>query len=155
MDIQKIPPIHQKRIVTFMNYFIVDTVSFLNKFINSTEDSLWKIEKRMRKLETSLKLLEMKLNCIPDLQEPKNDLKTSAPEESSSTLATSSTNQTETPEVIIDSTEQHAEAAENTKEEVPAELQKYYKMYQVGVPLNAVKNKMKLEGFDPDLLKLP
>lgn len=57
----QIPPIHQKRIVTFVNYFIIDTVSFLNNFINASENTLWKLEKRMRKLDTTLKLLESKV----------------------------------------------------------------------------------------------
>lgn len=35
---------------------------------------------------------------------------------------------------------------------VPEEVQKYFKMVQVGVPVQAVKLKMERDGFDPTLL---
>lgn len=38
--------------------------------------------------------------------------------------------------------------------EVPEEVQKYIKMVKVGVPVEAVKLKMKNDNIDPALLKL-
>lgn len=38
--------------------------------------------------------------------------------------------------------------------EVPEEVQKYVKMVKVGVPVEAVKLKMKNDNVDPALLKL-
>lgn len=38
--------------------------------------------------------------------------------------------------------------------EVPEEVQKYVKMVKVGVPVEAVKLKMKNDNIDPALLKL-
>ncbi len=38
--------------------------------------------------------------------------------------------------------------------EVPEELQKYQKMVKVGVPVEAVKLKMRNVGLDPSLLRL-
>lgn len=41
-----------------------------------------------------------------------------------------------------------------TAEETHPELVRFYKMVQFGVPVPAVKVKMQLEGFDPNLLTL-
>lgn len=118
------------------------------------------------------------MNCIPDLQEPVKDDRTLVPKESSSKESS-----TTVPSPVVSvipqkfdsrflehenynhrsfqdkieeiNTENIDQSEETKKEEIPTELLKYYKMCQVGVPLNAVKSKMKLEGFDPNLLKLP
>ncbi|KAK7591150.1 hypothetical protein V9T40_002763 [Parthenolecanium corni] len=155
MDLQKIPPIQQKRIVTFVNNFIIDTVSFLNKFINASENTLWKLEKRMRKLDTTLKLLEAKLNFIPDAEtiSPPNGASTSSNEKCIEPVSESKEMIDEKENQEVDSVNEENENKDPVNE-VPEEVQKYIKMVKVGVPVEAVKLKMKNDNIDPALLKL-
>lgn len=53
----------------------------------------------------------------------------------------------------VDSVNEENENKEPVNE-VPEEVQKYIKMVKVGVPVEAVKLKMKNDNIDPALLKL-
>uniref|UniRef100_A0A1B6KWC5 WASH complex subunit 3 n=1 Tax=Graphocephala atropunctata TaxID=36148 RepID=A0A1B6KWC5_9HEMI len=155
VDLTQVPPIHQKRLLTFVNHFIITTVSFLNKFAQTCESKLLLCDQKMQKLEAELCILEAKLNSIPGLEAVK------APQSAAAVvLATSET--TESP-TTVDSTPGMSEdqgvenqSAESESGTPPAakdpELARFFKMVQFGVPVPAVKLKMKQEGFDPDLL---
>lgn len=60
-DFSKVGAIHQKRTLAFINHFITNTVSFLNKFSRSCELRLQKFDARVQKLEASLSILEAKV----------------------------------------------------------------------------------------------
>lgn len=60
----QIPPIQQKRIITFVNHFVTSTVSFLNNFCNSCEDRFMQFEYKMQKIEASLLILETQVNWM-------------------------------------------------------------------------------------------
>ncbi|XP_051547342.1 WASH complex subunit 3-like isoform X2 [Myxocyprinus asiaticus] len=60
IDLTKVPAIQQRRIVAFLNQFIVHTVRFLNRFSTVCEEKLASISLRIQQIETTLSILEAK-----------------------------------------------------------------------------------------------
>ncbi|KAK7866976.1 hypothetical protein R5R35_006811 [Gryllus longicercus] len=136
VDYTQVGAIHQKRTLAFINHFISNTVSFLNKFARSCEQRLEKFDARIKKIDASLSVLETKLSSISALE--------SAP-------AKCETKSAELSEPVPDV--QH-EAPPETKVQDPS-LVRFFRMVQVGVPIDAVRMKMKAEGLDPSFLDGP
>lgn len=57
----EVPPIDQKRMVAFINEFIISTVSFLNEFMTNIETKFVEFELKMQKIEASLMIVEAKV----------------------------------------------------------------------------------------------
>lgn len=57
----EVPPIEQKRMVAFINDFIVSTVSFLNQFMAQCDTKFLEFEQKMQKIEASLVIVEAKV----------------------------------------------------------------------------------------------
>ncbi|XP_052893910.1 WASH complex subunit 3 [Anopheles moucheti] len=143
----ELPPTNQKRMVAFINHFIVSTVTFLNKFASDCETRFVNYEQKIQNLEASLMIVEAKLASIDVLKQP--DDNTAAIESNSKRSD------------IIPSTAVAAEATETkpvedkesqpnvTAPERDPKYDPYFKMLHVGVPLGAVKNKISSEGLDP------
>lgn len=144
LDLTEAPPINQKRLVTFFNHFVITMVDFLNSFSQSCSYRLFKFEQKINKIEAELCLLESKLNSIPELADVRNEAPVSNNKESDVNSASSLPSQNSPSE------------SEETKmgEENDPLVAKFRKMVHVGVPLEAVKAKMRLEGVDPALLKI-
>lgn len=62
----KVPPIDQKRIVAFINHFVINTVEFLNKFAVNCETKFIDFESKLHKVEASLAILEAKVRELID-----------------------------------------------------------------------------------------
>ncbi|KAJ8392344.1 hypothetical protein AAFF_G00077080 [Aldrovandia affinis] len=169
IDLTKVPAIQQKRIVAFLNQFIVHTVRFLNRFSTVCEEKLASVSLRIQQIETTLSILEAKLSSIPGLDEVRIEAVDQRPVVDSSCPATISS-QSETPAVAsppedVCSVPRSQEAAEQQRTEVVTEnaltvskdprYARYLRMVQVGVPVMAIKNKMVQEGLDPNLLDTP
>lgn len=159
-DLTQILPIQQKRTIALVNGFIMQTVSFLNKFAQSCESQFMELEYRMEKVEASLLILESQLSSIDGL----ND-------EGEITINKSDNNVTQTHEVNKTSSSDNDIQEENnltenltlpsidtkheeTKIKIDVSYQKFFKMVQVGVPVQAVKLKMQNEGLDPNILDM-
>lgn len=171
VDLTKVPAIQQRRVVAYLNQFVVHTVRFLNRFSTVCEEKLSNISLRIQQIETTLCILEAKLSSIPGLedvtidgpsqQQPsQSNGPTSAPQgqtdgPSAVTLPPPQAVQT-TPEPTIPETIEESGGAENvmTVAKDPR-YARYLKMVQVGVPVMAIRNKMVLEGLDPNLLDTP
>ncbi|MBN3303687.1 WASC3 protein, partial [Amia calva] len=98
IDLTKVPAIQQKRIVAFLNQFIVHTVRFLNRFSTVCEEKLASISLRIQQIETTLNILEAKLSSIPGLEDVK--VEGSSQRQSSESNGTVSVpNQSEVPAV--------------------------------------------------------
>lgn len=138
-DYEKISPILQKRIVVFINHFVSNTVSFLNTFTQSCESQLMEFEYKIQKIEASLLILESQLSSIPGL----NDSQVSTIHNESSTL------ELPVEKLSADNKSQNLTAIDNPH------FAKFFKMLQFGVPIQAVKNKMEIEGLDPNILDNP
>ncbi|KAM8908407.1 WASH complex subunit 3 isoform 2-T2 [Spinachia spinachia] len=166
VDLTKVPAIQQRRVVAYLNQFVVHTVRFLNRFSTVCEEKLANISLRIQQIETTLCILEAKLSSIPGLEDvtiegiaQRQPLQPNGP-----TVAIPS--QTNGPPAgTMPPPETVAEAAATPNAGAPAEnvmtvakdsrYARYLKMVHVGVPVMAIKNKMVLEGLDPNLLDTP
>ncbi|KAA8580300.1 hypothetical protein FQN60_005835 [Etheostoma spectabile] len=145
VDLTKVPAIQQRRVVAYLNQFVVHTVRFLNRFSTVCEEKLANISLRIQQIETTLCILEAKRDSVSgNLLRPMDPLlpvRTKQPTQAAPEPAT-------TPK---------AEAAAEDVMTVAKDPRyaRYLKMVQVGVPVMAIKNKMVLEGLDPNLLDTP
>ncbi|TMS02907.1 WASH complex subunit 3 [Larimichthys crocea] len=69
VDLTKVPAIQQRRVVAYLNQFVVHTVRFLNRFSTVCEEKLANISLRIQQIETTLCILEAKLSSIPGLED--------------------------------------------------------------------------------------
>lgn len=170
VDLTKVPAIQQRRTVAYLNQFIVHTVRFLNRFSTVCEEKLASISLRVQQIETTLCILEAKLSSIPGLEDVTVNEVSSQPNKQTNGP---SVNQMPTENAREESTprtenvpNQPEPSNTNKAEEMTPEMNvltvakdpkyaRYLKMVQVGVPVMAIKNKMVLEGLDPNLLDTP
>ncbi|XP_050464548.1 WASH complex subunit 3 isoform X1 [Cataglyphis hispanica] len=153
IDYTKVPPINQKRTVSFINHFITHTVTFLNKFALCCEERLFEFENKLQKLEASLEILESRLSSIPGLEQEHHKESDSFNENDKSKLEEVEVHKVDEP----DNSEVKPKA-EETKVQSAAKdprYEKYFKMLHVGVPKEGVKLKMKQEGLDTSILDIP
>ncbi|XP_029521722.1 WASH complex subunit 3 [Oncorhynchus nerka] len=164
IDLTKVPAIQQRRVVAYLNQFIVHTVRFLNRFSTVCEEKLACISLRIQQIETTLSILEAKLSSIPGLEDVRVEGvgQWPATEVNGPVLVPS---QPETP-IAVAVPLQPPEASPNIPDPRAAgdsrmtvakdpRYARYLKMVQVGVPVMAIKNKMVQEGLDPNLLDTP
>ncbi|CAL8242085.1 unnamed protein product [Merluccius merluccius] len=170
VDLTKVPAIQQRRVVAYLNQFIVHTVRFLNRFSTVCEEKLSKISLRIQRIETTLSILEAKLSSIPGLDDVTIDSISQRPTAAAETNGLTA-NQNEQPDGAAAVTSlppaqvSVPSAAPEPKVDQVADnvvtvardprYARYLKMVQVGVPAMAIKNKMVLEGLDPNLLDTP
>ncbi|KAL5279895.1 CCDC53 family protein [Megaselia abdita] len=164
IDKKQIPPIQKKRILAFVNHFLIQTTTFLNKFSNECEAKFLEVERKIQTVEAALVIVEAKLNSIPGIVcTPKATV-------TPTTTTTAVENSPDKNKDTIDNNEKKIET-EVQKEEVVTEkveeevkgvkacedfrYKKYFKMVQFGVPPSGVKQKMSAEGFDPEILDKP
>nr|XP_023825281.1 WASH complex subunit 3 [Salvelinus alpinus] len=169
IDLTKVPAIQQRRVVAYLNQFIVHTVRFLNRFSTVCEEKLASISLRIQQIETTLSILEAKLSSIPGLEDVRVEGVGQRPAtEVNGPVAVVVPSQPETPialAVPLPPPEaspnipdpRAAEAAGDNRMTVAKDPRyaRYLKMVQVGVPVMAIKNKMVQEGLDPNLLDTP
>ncbi|XP_077864541.1 WASH complex subunit 3-like [Saccoglossus kowalevskii] len=125
VDLTKVEAIHQKRMLAFLNHFITHTVRFLNKFSCVCEEKLGNLYIRIQRLETTLNILEAKIASIPGPRKCHSINK--------NPVVTSSSNP-------ISQDPRYAT---------------YFKMLNIGIHPQAVKQKMSVDGVDPNLLDTP
>ncbi|KAL6116728.1 WASH complex subunit 3 [Pungitius pungitius] len=170
VDLTKVPAIQQRRVVAYLNQFVVHTVRFLNRFSTVCEEKLANISLRIQQIETTLCILEAKLSSIPGLEdvtiEGIGQRQPAQPNGASGPTAAIQTNGPPAGTLRPPEPAQTvAEAAATPKAEASEEnvmtvakdprYARYLKMVHVGVPVMAIKNKMVLEGLDPNLLDTP
>ncbi|XP_058482259.1 WASH complex subunit 3 [Solea solea] len=183
VDLTKVPAIQQRRVVAYINQFVVHTVRFLNRFSTVCEEKLSNVSLRIQQIETTLCILEAKLSSIPGLE----DVTIDGIHQQQSARVNGATTADHTPRAAppagalqspqTAAAEPAAEAAAEAAAEPAAEpapahkteaaaenvmtvakdprYARYLKMVQVGVPVMAIRNKMVLEALDPNLLETP
>lgn len=160
IDKKQIPPIQKKRILAFVNHFLIQTTKFLNKFANECEAKFIEVERKIQTVEASLVIVESKLNSIPGIEALAPVRAVAAP--------------TPVPECVTNNTGEHSKDIPDsgnvpeTKQDTVVDekpepegikacedqrYKKYFKMVQFGVPPSAVKQKMSAEGFDASILE--
>ncbi|XP_029351469.1 WASH complex subunit 3 isoform X3 [Echeneis naucrates] len=154
VDLTKVPAIQQRRIVAYLNQFVVHTVRFLNRFSTVCEEKLANISLRIQQIETTLCILEAKLSSIPGLE----DVTVDGVSQQQTAQANGPTTASQSPQTPPEAAPlQKAEEAEENVMTVAKDPRyaRYLKMVQVGVPVMAIRNKMVMEGLDPNLLDTP
>ncbi|XP_004675809.1 PREDICTED: WASH complex subunit CCDC53 isoform X1 [Condylura cristata] len=157
IDLTKVPAIQQKRTVAFLNQFVVHTVQFLNRFSTVCEEKLAELSLRIQQIETTLNILDAKLSSIPGL----DDVTFEVSPISAPSMANDSHSETSLEQSQQNSLQDHGlQESEVTAENIltvakDPRYARYLKMVQVGVPVMAIRNKMILEGLNPDLLERP
>ncbi|XP_018314498.1 WASH complex subunit CCDC53 isoform X1 [Mycetomoellerius zeteki] len=151
IDYAKVPPINQKRTVSFINHFITHTVTFLNKFALSCEERLFDFENKLQKLEASLEILESRLSSIPGLEQDHHKESNNVNEDNTSKLV--EIREVDEPDNSeIEPKDEQKEIQSAAKD---PRYEKYFKMLHFGVPKQAVKLKMEQEGLDASILNNP
>ncbi|XP_044750804.1 WASH complex subunit 3 [Coccinella septempunctata] len=145
VDYNKALPIQQKRIIAFINHFIMNTVSFLNTFAQSCESRLMEFEFKLNKVDASLKILESQLSSIPDenFRIENDSIVENDPVQIENSASDEILPEIESVDIV--------EPEESKPSNNPI-YSKYFKMVQVGVPAQAVKLKMMSDGLDPNVL---
>uniref|UniRef100_W5NDG3 WASH complex subunit 3 n=1 Tax=Lepisosteus oculatus TaxID=7918 RepID=W5NDG3_LEPOC len=168
IDLTKVPAIQQKRIVAFLNQFIVHTVRFLNRFSTVCEE----VSAAPLVLVVSLAsrcsdvLCLCKLSSIPGLEdvrversaqrqvsEPNGPVST--PVQAPSSAVPAPTEPQQRPPEAAEQPRSGAAGDDVLTVAKDPRYARYLKMVQVGVPVMAIKNKMVSEGLDPSLLDTP
>ncbi|XP_016968641.1 WASH complex subunit 3 [Drosophila biarmipes] len=154
VDKTQIPPLNQKRILAFVNHFLVSTCTFLNEFALGCETKFVEMERQLQKTEAALIILEAKLASVPTEHRV-------ADEASRIPVSTEEPNEpAPIPECNLPSTVGQPEPEDPPECVVvraceDLRYRKFFKMVQVGVPAPAVKQKMQSEGLEPRLLDTP
>ncbi|KAM9824162.1 WASH complex subunit 3 [Neosynchiropus ocellatus] len=169
VDLTKVPAIQQRRVVAYLNQFIVHTVRFLNNFSTVCEEKLSSVSLRIQQIETTLCILEAKLSSIPGLEDVTVDGVGRSRAVLSNGSGPAGQNQADGPAVAsLPAPEAVPSAQEPVTQPKPEpedsnvptvskdpRYARYLKMVQVGVPAMAIRNKMVMEGLDPNLLDTP
>ena len=134
VDYEKVEALQRKRVLKFVNHFVLQMTNFLSNFSQTCDTKLLSISKRLSDLETSLVLLEHKLDSVPQLR----NLPTLQMDTELAILPT-------TQPAPVQDQEDQVDLQESL-------IEPFKKMLQVGVPEEAVKQKMTVQGIDPNLL---
>ena len=105
--------LNQRELVTYFNMFLIRTCTFLNNFSTQCESKLAKLHSRLDYIDTSIKLLETKLNSVEELKDLKIQTATAVPNPPTSTT-------TSVPESQQISTTQQAPQAQPVEPEATA-----------------------------------
>ncbi|CAH0714722.1 unnamed protein product, partial [Brenthis ino] len=147
VDLNKIAALQQKRTLAFINHFVISTVQFLNKFAKQCELKLMQFERKLEKINATMVLLEARLSSIPEVNTDAKLIKA----EDTSVIANEETKQRH--ETIIEEEKETSnDTVDITTNKIKPEYERFVKMVQVGVPKDAVKLKISLEGLDPNEL---
>lgn len=144
--------------VACVNAFLVNASRNLNDIHAKSRKEVQKIEEKMRKMERSLVFLEKKLEGFDDdvaLEEEEEKAKP-VPAEFASVAPSSSNAEAPPPPSPPPPPRNNDEEEEDIrieKKEASSVVvnpihEKYHKMIRIGVPEQAVRNKMKLDGVD-------
>ena len=137
VDYEQVEPLQRKRLLKFVNHFVLQMANFLSNFSQTCDIKLMSISQKLNDLETSLVLLENKLESVPSLK-------------LESTMQEQETKSTAEPVVQA---EEEMEAEVKKESQIDESLvAPFKKMLQVGVPEQAVRQKMKIQGLDDALL---
>lgn len=151
VDLSKVTAIHPKRMLAFLNHFIIHTTRFLNKFSCVCEQKLLDLNQRIQKLEVTMNILEAKIASIPGLENVTVDQTTTQEPSATTNLpaVTAGDEQGTEPEQV------QPEAPPTMTVSQDPRYMKYFKMINMGVPIEPLRNKVMMDGLDPDLLLTP
>ncbi|XP_026465713.1 WASH complex subunit 3 [Ctenocephalides felis] len=155
VELAEVAPLNPKRTLAFVNHFLIKTVTFINNFANVCESHFIEFERKIQKLEASLIILESKLSSIPGLDD--NSIKPDILD-----IETQNKEHLDLPDIATNNI-----SVDDNKVDIPEikencvracddiRYKRFFKMLQFGVPAPAVKQKMQVDGLDPNILDDP
>ncbi|KAI9552805.1 hypothetical protein GHT06_020685 [Daphnia sinensis] len=154
VEFSSVPPIETKRILSYFNQFVSNSVQLLNKFAVICDTKLVDLDFRLQDVEATLAILEAKLGSIPSLE---STTVPALPPLAPTTISSSSAPPTVVvpiPPPVPSAVHEIVSDAHQTAVAPPSnpEILRFVKMLSFGVPLMAVEQKMRSEGYDPSLL---
>ena len=155
-----LPPTNDQKLATCVNAYATECVAMLNALSTSAEGKLARAERRIEEAETRVRLLERAL-----LEGGRRRVEEEEEEEPSSSVGVvppplpPDGSAPEPPPPIVADDEPDDDAPTQPRESVNVQNEDvnpahaiYFKMLKMGVPEQAVRNKMALDGVDPGVL---
>ena len=68
IDYNQIEGLQRKRLLKFINHFVLQTSHFLSNFSQTCDMKILNLAKKIQNIEKPLSLLEMKLDSVPELK---------------------------------------------------------------------------------------
>ncbi|KAM3963738.1 coiled-coil domain containing 53 [Aphomia sociella] len=149
LDLSKVAALQQKRTLAFVNHFVVTTIQFLNHFMKKCEQKLMHFENKLEKVEAAMVLLEARLSSIPEV----NTVETETPPVQDTSVKSEDTTDKNGLNTETESKDMCQKVEKEDPVQTHPEYDRFIKMVQVGVPLQAVKLKVSMEGLDPDIFE--
>ncbi|TKR57387.1 hypothetical protein L596_030863 [Steinernema carpocapsae] len=175
ISLDKVKPLDLKRTVAFANFYLQQVAVLLNNFAVTAESKILEIDKRLEFVESELLILEEKIKSIPDLNslnaahtpfshchdqrniiqhsvQPETELSNSVEMQETPTFVSQHLAVTPAVAPATKPFKDEGEVMKNCKD--PSYI-KYFKMLKMGVLEAAIKQKMIVEGIDPEILDNP
>ncbi|KAK3241919.1 hypothetical protein CYMTET_48352 [Cymbomonas tetramitiformis] len=180
---ESLAPVPDQKTLVLVNTFIIQTAGLLNRFSALCERKLEAVNRNIQRVDVQLSLLEAKLNSVDGLAQVRATASSGAAPDASTPSSTNGPAPaspaaaapppppppppgvaTAVPggEAPAPATPTPPPAAEPQpvqeaylKVKDHSEYAKFFRMERMGVPAQAVKNKMALEGLDADMLDNP
>lgn len=161
-DLRHCRPIPIKKSLVIVNNFVVNTTRFLNRFSAIVDEKLLKVSNNLSRLETTLSILEAKLDSVPDLDgsaqntpatntASSNNNNTDSNENTNGGATPAATQQVETKTAPPPGPDPNAMKVKDD----PA-YARYFKLMKLGMPVEQIKLKLSAEtDLDPNLLDTP
>jgi len=161
IDYTQVDPLPFQKTLVLVNDFIIKTTQFLNRFASLSEQKLSEVTRNIQRLEITLTILEAKLASIPDVPgtvPPSTTVASGAPLDSSNgeiKLPPSSSNMDDDMDDTVSVVDGGVQESGGLKYKEDPRYAKYFRLLKAGVAAGAVKQKMEMEGFNPDILDNP
>lgn len=154
LNYHKIDPIPSNKLVVYLNDFIINTTQFLNRFSYLCEEKLSHCHRNIQRLEITMNLLEAKLASIPelgDMPKPAEKVEVQVQED---VVPEETGYVEEEAAVALPEIEEEAKPSGLTMKDHP-DYAKFFRLVALKIPASAIKQKMMIEGFNPDILDNP
>src|SRR3990167_6493584 len=180
INYEKVESVSTQRTLAFVNNFLITTTQFLNRFSIVCEDRLREVSNSLQRLEITMTILEAKLVSIPGLEGITADTVPQAPQQIGGGEGDGPPPPPPPPPPgsgipppppppgsgIPPPPPPPGSGPPPPPQEAPEEEQAtgitykkdpryahYFKMASIGIPEPQVKQKMQIEGVDPNILK--
>jgi len=159
IDYTKVEPLPFQKTLILVNDFIIKTTQFINRFASLSEQKLSEVTRNIQRLEITLTILEAKLASIPaTTAQPGNaPLPPTDPTAQNGEIklppTAPNTNDDMDDTMSVADTNQETTTVMKYKDD--PRYVKYFRLFKNGVAEGAVKQKMEMEGVNPDILDTP
>ncbi|KAK8828871.1 hypothetical protein WA538_000874 [Blastocystis sp. DL] len=146
-----------------INEFILQTTSFMNEFLQTCESKLNRLNNRVIELEAATSLLETKINgvqqeiyCNKGVQfleklQGKGEMEDSLPSPSRTSTSKPVATPSQIPPLPTNPPPLPSSTSQVRWKDHPV-YRKYFKLLQMGMPVEHVRSKMQMDGLDENLI---